>query len=334
MSTVPIFPESNNPTQKITNTKIVIVILSILLCLSVSFGSYQYTKKWEQIRSKDAFIQKFNSLVALNDLYSPNKFSSTYASSINANFQSLYQSSFNNNSNNDKQPLPNLYGWIGGNQIKMELYKYGHNDIVGKYFSALENKTFEVNGTVSEAIQYQGNLASMDLVDRDNGKVVGKFRFNTEQPQGSPNPVFGLDIENRSNTGGGLRFRDLRGLSGEYTDLENNNYDVYLTTNEDEVKNWKVVTIEGELIKSNNQYNQNGGNSRFVFIKQKDGKYIAARDMLKFDKFSTGSKVSVTGKIRKYNQGSNLTVGQCGQAVDSCKNYSAKEGIFNITEVK
>ena len=344
MTTQPQNPDTTStysPIKRFFDTKTIVVILSLLLVFSTFFGFYQYNSKWQQIKLKDIAVKDLADFKTQSIIKKP--INQDVAQSSDNQSKSVAQSSSSISvlsivEDQQTQILPKLYGWIGGNQIQMTLTKTGFNTIKGQYYSSLENKTFQVEGSISQPdaqqrgeggfVSYPQSLQILSLTDIDNNKSVGKFRFNAQVPQATYYPNVGIDIENQKTN---IRFKNLTGLSGNYIDLNNTNYDVYLTTDQDEINNWKVVTISGTILKLD--YNNLQSEPKSVFIIQGDNKPIMARDIAKFDKIADGMKVSVTGKIRRYNE--SQIKSKCEQYNNQpCKNYEAKEGIFNITEAK
>jgi hypothetical protein len=348
--------------NKVFSGKFTVPVLTILLVASLIFGGYQYNKKWEQIRLKLAAVNELNLAerylgamgVQRSPGYSNNFGASGYKCVTNDVWCAAWRDEFASSSTSSSSYsslssnpfssfIPStrkntLYGWIGGNQVKFEFQSESYSsNLTGTYFSSGENKTFDLEGMFKNS-GYNTNDGTLEFTELDKGKVSGLFNFNTETPRGGGNTVIGLGRLYKSyNSSSSLVV--ISSLSGTYTDLDNNNYDVYLTANEKEIMDWKVETIEGELIKNSNQsYGNREGETKTFFIKKDDGTYILTRDTSKFAKIEEGKKVKVTGKVRRYNQGASGNIGQCnggyGQppSQDLCKYISAKDGIFNVTE--
>jgi hypothetical protein len=225
--------------------------------------------------------------------------------------------------------FPTLYGFIGGDKVKVELKQKSniYTEIEGVYFSTSENKTYKLAGRINSnydnSTGYNGGNISMN--EFENESISGKMDIYSDRPQTiNGGNSFALSFDTLLNEPS-----KLKKLFGTYNSTDGIIYDLYLTQDEGEVDNWKTVTLTGKL------YNNNA-NSQSVFLKVGD-KIYHYKNLNKFKDIPNESEIVVTAKARpsyqqEYYVDKNVNCygpGGCGQP-----GFNSRDLLFEITDVK
>jgi hypothetical protein len=226
--------------------------------------------------------------------------------------------------------FPILYGFIGGDKVKVELKQNANNytNIKGSYYSTSENKTYKLSGRINSNVYnstgYNGGNISMNEFENDS--VSGKVDIYADKPTGiNGGYSFGLSFDTLLNDPS-----KLKKLFGNYTATDGTIYDLYLTQDENEINNWKTETFSGKL------YNNNAS-GQSIFMKVGD-KYYFSKNFSKFKDIPNESEITITAKTRPSYQGEyymdKKTVcygeGGCGGQ----PGFNSKDLMFGISDVK
>jgi hypothetical protein len=189
---------------------------------------------------------------------------------------------------------PVMYGWIGGNKVQFD-FEIVDDQISGKYFSTLKEKNYDISGRVNYQNDDRTGFAgsAMTFNELEGGRLTGRFEIGSEKP-GSQCCGSNIPANIFRRKGDGSDGIVLKTLSGYYTGNDNVQYDVYLSTDQKEIDNWKSKPFSGKLL--NNNANQS------VFI-QVGEQYYFTKNMSKFKNIPNGSNISFVAKTRKATQG-------------------------------
>lgn len=221
--------------------------------------------------------------------------------------------------------FPTLFGFVGGDKIKMDL-NTSFSDINGSYYSTTENKTYSLKGRINPQVDNSTGFygANISMNEFENGSISGRFDINSDRPQnvnGGNNYNLSMDVL-------GSNPENVKKLFGTYSAYDGIQYDLYLTPDTNEIDNWKTETFNGKL------YNNNS-NWQSVFIKIGD-KFYHSKNVNKFKDIPNESEVTFIAKTRPSYQGdyysdrkANCYEGGCGQP-----GFNSRDLLFGISDVK
>jgi predicted extracellular nuclease len=281
------------------------------------------SKSLSSVNVSEATIDSKSSTVAVGSSSGSAKTESSQISS------QLPKSSLATKTNDEKPAGQKFAGWIGS--METEMYLVFNNDkITGKYYDSFDKKWYNLDGIFRQNIDSKEGV--IELSELDNNINVGTFSImTTKQGKYSNNKESELNYsQNNSYSNSipsGLYYtKTLETLLGFYTNKKGVPYDFYVSSNNDNIDQIKTdITKEFVVRKLDN------GQPFESTIFEENGRYYFTIEDWKIPKdIKVGDKVSVTGKVRTYNNQYGFNISQ----EPDYKYESTNQGFFQIKEVK